>query len=277
MTDYTAFEITAEQAYFLADHLQAGTLPWKLAITVPYGDLSDRAGFNERCTAELTELKIIDEQGQVHAGVADAIRTVCGARQWLEWFVIKADDPEQMARAVAARISPPNVVVAQRYAQMITFTQMHLSYSESLVPVVTALLPEQPPARFTEFTLPMDLGVAIDSRIAQGADIVETLTAFDIPDREAQVMELARSGERTYIELTAHEATNGARHATDVSVNVTSSEVGRILVSTPPGEPREGGNSVFAPAENFAVAMAIRELTARLPSGTWFPDENFDI
>jgi hypothetical protein len=25
------------------------------------------------------------------------------------------------------------------------------------------------------------------------------------------------------------------------------------------------------------VAMAVRDLTDRLPSGTWFPDENFSI
>lgn len=274
---FEAFEVTAEQAWFLADHLETGTYPWKLAITAPYVDPGERERFNARCIEELTMLGVINEHGQVRPNVADAIRTVCGARQWLEWFTINAADQDQMLRGVASRITPPNTVIAQRYAQMVTFTPMQIAYSEALVPVVTAGLPDQPPARFSEFSLPMDLGVTIDKRIAQGADVIDTLTAFDIPDREAQVMALARSGERIYIELTAHEATNGARHGTDVSVSITSSDVGRILISPPPGEPRAGGTSVFAPAETFDVAMAIRELTARLPSGPWFPDENFDI
>lgn len=33
---------------------------------------------------------------------------------------------------------------------------------------------------------------------------------------------------------------------------------------------------MFAPAEPFAVAVALRDLTARLPT-PWFPHENFDI
>lgn len=123
----------------------------------------------------------------------------------------------------------------------------------------------------------MDTGKAIDARIGRGADIAETLVELGIPERDAEIMELARTGERITIELTAHEATNGSRHSTDVSVNVISTEVGLILVSPPAGEPREGGSSVFAPAEPFAIAMAVRDLTDRLPSGTWFHEENFSI
>lgn len=123
----------------------------------------------------------------------------------------------------------------------------------------------------------MDIGVAIDKRIAAGADIVDTLTELGIPERDAEVMEMAGTGERSYVELTAHEATNGARHETDVCNNVVNTEIGRILVSPPADEPRAGGESVFAPAEPFAIAMALRDLTDRLPSRTWFPDENFSI
>ena len=52
-------------------------------------------------------------------------------------------------------------------------------------------------------------------------------------------MEVARTGDHINVEITAHEATNGARHENDdVSINVISTEVGRILVSPPAGEPR---------------------------------------
>ena len=114
----------------------------------------------------------------------------------------------------------------------------------------------------------MDLGAAIDTRIAAGADVAETLAAFDIPEREAQIMELARHGERSWVEITAHEATaTGARHQTDVCVNLINSEVGRILVHPPTPTTRRGRReSMFAPAEPFAVAVALRDLTARLPT-----------
>jgi hypothetical protein len=273
---FQAAEVTAHQAWFLADHLRAGSYPWSLAITAPYTDPGERAAFNEQSRAELTETGIIDDQGDVAPAVAHAVKIACQPRQWLQWLTII--DKDQILRGVLARTSPPEAVVVLRYAQMVTLTPLQLSDSESIVPIITAGLPDDAlPARFEEFSLPMDIGKAIDDRIGRGADIVETLTDLGVPEREAEIMELARTGERITVELTAHEATNGARHSTDVSVNVISTEVGSILVSPPPGEPREGGSSVFAPAESFAVAMAVRDLTDRLPSGTWFPEENFSI
>jgi hypothetical protein len=275
-SNFEAVEVTAQQAWFLADHLRAGSYPWMLAITAPYADPGERSGFNQRCLAELAEAGIVDAHGQVKPSVAHAVKTVCQPRQWLEWLTII--DPQQILRGVLARSSPPDAVVALRYAQMVTFTPLQLTHSEAIVPIVTAgLPPDQRPANFDEFSLRMDTGKAIDDRIGRGADIVETLTELGVPEREAEIMEVARTGERITVELTAHEATNGARHNTDVSVNVISTEVGLILVSPPAGEPRAGGVSVFAPGEPFAVAMAVRDLTDRLPSGTWFPEENFSI
>jgi len=274
-SNFEAVEVTAEQAWFLADYLRAGTYPWKLAITAPYVDLSERDSFNQRCTDDLTAAQILDDQGCVRSTVAECIRVVCRARQWLEWLTMV--DEDQVLRGVLARTSPPDAVAALRYAQMVTFTPLQVAYTESVVPIITAGLADQPPANFDEFALPMDTGKAIDERIACGADVVETLTELGIPERDAQIMEIARTGEHTNVEITAHEATNGARHRTDVSINIINTEVGRILVSPPAGEPRAGGESVFAPADPFAVAMAVRDLTARLPSGTWFPEENFSI
>jgi hypothetical protein len=275
-SNFPAAEMTAHQAWFLADHLRVGSYPWSLAITAPYTDPGEKAAFDEQCRADLTETRVLDEEGNVVPAIAAAVKTACQPRQWLQWLTII--DQDRILRGVLARTSPPDAVVVLRYAQMVTLTPLQLHGSESLVPIITAGLPEdQRPAHFEEFSIPMDTGKAIDDRIGRGAEIVETLVDLGVPEREAEIMELARTGERITIELTAHEATNGARNNTDVSVNVISTEVGSILVSPPAGEPREGGSSVFAPAEPFAVAMAIRDLTDRLPSGTWFPEENFSI
>lgn len=274
-SSFEAVELTAQHAWFLADHLHAGSYPWKLAITAPYTDPSDRDAFNRQCIDELTEAGVFDVQGHVKPSVAESIRVVCQAHQWLEWLTIV--DQDQILRGVLARSTPPDAVVALRYAQMVTFTPLQLTHTESVVPIIAAGLPEQPPAQFDEFCLPMDTGKAIDARIGRGADVVETLTELGIPEWEAEIMEVARTGDHINVEITAHEATNGARHETDVGINVISTEVGRILVSPQAGEPRAGGSSVFAPADQFSVAMAVRDLTARLPSGTWFPEENFSI
>lgn len=253
-------------------------LSWKLAITAPYFDPADREAFNDQAQAELVESGVIDAAGNVKESAAHSIRTICHASQWFEWLTMNSTDNNQVLRGVLARASDSAAVVALRYAQMITFTPMQLTHSEAVVPIITAGLPDDAqPAHFSEFELSMDVGKAIDARIGKGADIVETLTDLGVPEREADIMEIARKGDRITVELTAHQATNGSRHQTDVSVNIISTEVGLILVSPVPGQPRAGGTSVFAPGESFAIAMAVRELTNRLPSGTWFPDENFDI
>lgn len=276
MAKFDAVEVTAHQAFFLADYLSAGTFPWKLAITGPYVDPSERVPFNERSLAELTETGVIDTQGRVNPSVAESVRTVCQTNQWLEWLTVV--DADQILRGVLARTTSTEAVVALRYAQMVTFTPLQLTHSGEVVPIISAgLPPDQPPLQFNEFELGMDIGKQIDERIARGADIVDTLTDLGVPEQDAEIMELARTGRRITVELTAHESTNGARHQTDVSINLISTELGLLLVSPPAGEPREGGTSVFMPAEPFAVSMAVRDLTARLPSGTWFPDENYDI
>ena len=186
MARYEAVEVTAHQAWFLADYLRAGMYPWKLAITGPYVDPAEREPFNAQSLAELTGAGVIDDEGRVKPSVAESIRTVCQPRQWLEWFTVISAD--QMLRAVLARTDPPHAVVALRYAQMVTFTPLQLDHSESIVPIITAGLPDdEPPAQFTEFELRMDIGKQIDERIGRGADVAETLTDLGISESSADI------------------------------------------------------------------------------------------
>lgn len=271
-----AAEVTCEQAWYLADLLQAGSYPWKLAITAPYYDPAERDSFNSRCREELLATDIIDAQENVHPAVAAAIRTVCHSHQWLEWLTVI--DKDQILRGVLARTRVhSDAVVALRYAQMLTLTPMQVAYTEAIVPIITVGLPDQAPARFGEFTLPMDTGVAIDKRIARGADVTTTLLELGIPERAAQAMDIARAGEWLNVELTAHESTNGAQRRTDVCINIINTAIGRILVAPADEQARAAASSIFSPADPFSVAVAIRDLTARLPSGAWFPDETLTI
>jgi len=72
-----AVELTAESAWFLAEKLGAGTFPWVLAITPPYGDDAQRAQFERDRVAELTRLGVMNADGQVDPSVAQWIRSVC--------------------------------------------------------------------------------------------------------------------------------------------------------------------------------------------------------
>ena len=49
MAEFEAAEVTAQQAFFLADYLGAGMYPSKLAITGAYVDPAERDQFNEKC------------------------------------------------------------------------------------------------------------------------------------------------------------------------------------------------------------------------------------
>src|SRR5262249_15605685 len=147
MTRFEAVEVTAHQAWFLAEYLNAGAFPWKLAVTAPYFDPAEREGFNAKTLTELTQSGVIDSSGNVKASAAHSIRTVCEPRQWLEWLTML--DADQVLRGVLARALDSAAVVALRYAQMITFTPLQLTHSEVVVPIITAGLPiDAHPAQF---------------------------------------------------------------------------------------------------------------------------------
>lgn len=280
MTDRFGVELTAREAWFLADHLHAGSFPWTLAITGAYTNPAERRLFNEQMITNLAgrPIPVMTQTGVVRADVASWIRIVCASRQWLTWQVTRSGDPNAIGRGVLARTNEfPNVVVALRWAQMVTFTQLEIPYSEALVPIITTGIEEKAPARFEDFTIKMDAGARADQLIKDGADPYEIAQSLGVPESAANLMALARSEEIVNVEVQAHDAVNGTRRETDVSVNLLNTVAGRILVSPPAGAAREGGESVFSPADSFSIAVALRDLTARLPSGTWFPEENLTL
>ena len=83
-TPVSAVELTAEQAWFLADRLGAGGFPWVLAITQPYSEPSAQAAFDADQVTALTRMGVLSADGAVHPAVAQWIRAVCRPRRWLE-------------------------------------------------------------------------------------------------------------------------------------------------------------------------------------------------
>jgi hypothetical protein len=263
-----AVELTAAQAWFVADTIGAGSLPWVLAVTPPYSQEAERDRFAAATVAELSALGVLTGPGAVDERVAAWIRVVCRAEQWLDLrFVAASGD---LLRGVVARRGG-RTVVALRNAQLITFTDMAIDHPHALVPVVTAGLSNRAPARFDDFALPAAVGARADDRIRGGVAVSEVLGFLGIPSSARPVVEAAFTPTRTYVEVVAGEHRNGHRVSTEVGVSVVDTTEGRVLVS--PAKAFDGEwVSTFTSGTPFAIAAAVERLTGSLPGGPWFPD-----
>lgn len=279
-TDPNAVELTVEQAWFIAETVGAGTFPWVLAITMPYTDAGERGAFMERQRAELTRLGVVSPDGTVNPAVADWVRVVCFSDRWLDLRYVgpgaaQAPGGPEMLRGIIARRGEragkaARTVVALRNAQLVTFTAMEIDDPRSLVPVLSVGLRQRAPARFDEFTLPTRVGVRADERLRSGAPLTEVLDYLGIPASARPVVESVFAGPRTYVEVVAGCAHNGRHASTEVGVSVVDTASGRILIT--PSSAFDGEwVSTFQPGTDFAIAVAIEQLTASLPEGQWFP------
>jgi hypothetical protein len=261
-----AVELTADAAWFLADTLGAGTLPWVLAITPPYSESPQRAGFEAAQTDQLGRMGIM-AGAAVDPAVAQWIRLVCRAPQWLELRFVAGRG--RMLRGFVAR-DGGRTVVALRTAELVTFTEMDIHHPHALVPVLTAGLSQQPPARFDEFSLPARVGARADEQVRNGAQLREVLEYLGIPASARPVVEAAFGLRRTYVEIVAGQHRDGHHISTDVGVSVVDTTAGRVLVS--PSKAFDGEwVSTFTPGTSLAIAAAVERLTAALPDGPWFP------
>ena len=88
-----------------------------------------------------------------------------GPSQWLELRFVAGRGA--MLRGIIARNSS-GTVVALRNAELLTFTAMDIDHPQALVPVLSAGLSGQSPARFEEFSLPARAGAKADERMRDG-------------------------------------------------------------------------------------------------------------
>ena len=141
-----AVELTAEQAWFVADALGAGSFPWVLAITPPYSDHAQRAAVEARLSAELVELGVMTEDGVIDPGVRQWVTATCWPRRWLELRFVSGSG--NMLRGQVARrdLHTDEHTVALRSGGLVTFTALDIDDPQALVPVLTAGLSGRPPA-----------------------------------------------------------------------------------------------------------------------------------
>lgn len=270
-----AVELTVDAAWFLADALDAGTFPWVLAITVPFTDEGHRSAFNIRQRQELSRIGVLDSAGAVHPAVARWIRTICRPDKWLDLRYVDAGSstPALMRGLIARRDRPDETltVVALRNAHLLTLTVIDADEPSVLVPSVVAGLRRRHPAKFPEFTLPTDIGAKADEQLRSGAALGEVLGFLGVPAAAHPVVESAFYGPRTYVEVVAGQRTQEGEQTTSVGVSVMDTTTGRVLIA-----PHRAGDgtwlSTFAPGSEFAIAVAVDQLTGLLPAGRWFPD-----
>lgn len=263
-----AVELTVDQAWFIADTTEAGMFPWVLAITPPYSEPAERAAFEGKQIAGLTQLGVMAEDQTVDPAVAQWIRLVCRAEQWLELRIVHGAG--HLLRGIVAR-SDSRTVVALRTAELVTFTDMDIDHPHALVPVITAGLDHRSPAHFDEFSLPAHVGARADEQIRNGKPLPEVMEFLGIPASARPVVEGAFSRRRSYVEIVAGEHRNGQHTTTDVGVSVVDTPAGRVLVS--PTQAFDGEwVSTFSAGTPLAIAAAVERLNCNLPAGRWFPD-----
>ena len=262
-----AVELTAEQAWFVADALSAGSFPWVLAITPPYHESSARAAFEAARGAELKDMGVVSEDGVINPAVRQWVTTVCRSRRWLELrFVSGAGD---LLRGFIAR-RDGHTVVALRSGGLVTLTALDIEHPQALVPILTAGLSRREPARFDEFTIPARIGARADEQLRSGATLADVVEYLGIPPSARPVVEAAFSAGRTYVEIVAGDHRDGHRVSTEVGVSVVDTPAGRILVA--PSKAFDGEwVSTFTSGTPLAIAAAVERLTATLPDGPWFP------
>ena len=267
-----AAELTAEQAWFVADALSAGSFPWVLAITPPFSDHAQRAAFAARLSAELVELGVMTEDGVIDPGVRQWVTATCWARRWLELRFVSGSG--NMLRGHVARrdLHTDEHTVALRSGGLITFTALDIDHPQTLVPVLTAGLSGQPPATFEEFMIPARTGARADEQLRDGAELDDVMEFLGIPETARAVVEAAYSTDRSYVEIVAGDHRDGHRVSTDVGVSVVDTREGRVLVT--PSKAFDGEwVSTFTSGTPLAIATAIERLTSTLPDGPWFPHQ----
>ncbi len=263
-----AVELTVDAAWFLADTIGAGSLPWVLAITPPYREPGERARFEAAQTDQLSRMGLMAVDGTANPAVAQWIRLVCRATEWLELRFVAPGG--RMLRGIVARAGG-RTVVALRNAELVTYTEMDIDHPHALVPVLSAGLSHRRPARFDEFSLPANAGARADDQIRNGASVRDMLEYLGIPMNARPVVESAFDPRRTYVEIVAGQHRDGHRISTDVGVSIVDTTMGRILVA--PSKAYDGQwVSTFTPGTPAAIATAVERLTAALPDGPWFPD-----
>lgn len=267
-----AVELTAEQAWFVADALSAGSFPWVLAITPPFSEHAQRAAFAARLAAELVELGVMTEDGVIDPGVRQWVTATCWARRWLELRFVSGSG--NMLRGHVARrdLHTDEHTVALRSGGLITFTALDIDHPQTLVPVLTAGLSGRPPATFEEFTIPARTGARADEQLRDGAELDDVIEFLGIPQTARAVVEAAYSTDRSYVEIVAGDHRDGHRVSTNVGVSVVDTRQGRVLVT--PSKAFDGEwVSTFTSGTPLAIATAIERLTSTLPDGPWFPHQ----
>ncbi|MDT5203808.1 MAG: hypothetical protein QOD34_444 [Mycobacterium sp.] len=266
-----AVELTVEQAWCIAETVEAGTFPWVLAITTPYTDAAERGAFIAAQTAELARMGVVSADGGINRAVADWIRVVCFPERWLDLRYVGSaavSGSEDLLRGIIARRGN-KTVVALRNAQLVTFTAMDIHDARALVPVLGVGLAQRPPAQFDEFSLPAQVGARADERLRNGAPLTEVLDFLGIPQSARAVVESVFTGPRSYVEIVAGCHHDGRHTTTEVGMSIVDTPVGRVLVS--PSRAFDGEwISTFSPGTAFAVAVAAEQLTNQLPDGHWF-------
>ncbi|EFV14685.1 ESX secretion-associated protein EspG [Segniliparus rugosus] len=272
-----AVELTAAQAWFIADQIGAGEYPWSLAITQPFGSPLVADKIADELRQELAALGVIGKDGEIDQRVATWVRTVCAARRCFEARTVRGGVPALDARSNQLRTLVAQqdglTVVAMRAGALVTFTQLGAPHPRTLASVLTAGLPGAEPAKFRQFALPTSDGAKADERLRAGVSADAVLAGLGIPEEASAALRAMFAGPRSYVEISFRSKPGSAEN---IGIGVLDTVAGRVLVA-PSRAPDGQWVSTFSPGTAAAVAAALAALAeetglAQEPeSAAWSP------
>ncbi|MGL6236512.1 MAG: ESX secretion-associated protein EspG [Segniliparus sp.] len=270
-----AVELTAAQAWLVADLVGAGEYPWPLAITQPFGNPLVAGKIIDGLRQELAGLGVLDSDGNVDQRVAAWVRAVCAARRRgetgsFEARTVRAGSAAPTGRADQLRTvvvcRDDSTVVAMRAGALVTLTNLGPAHPRTLASVLTAGLPGAEPATFRQFSLPTADGALADERLRAGAPAQRVLAGLDLPDEARDTLAAMLAGPRSFVEISsvspdraAHPETARLGTAADIGIGVLDTVAGRVLVA-PSKAPDGQWLSTFSPGTTAAIAAALAAL-----------------
>ncbi|WP_165618340.1 ESX secretion-associated protein EspG [Mycobacterium talmoniae] len=255
----TAVDVTIDGLLVVADALGGVGDDFPLVLGVKPSNIFDddiKAAVWADVRERLTEQRILDEDGQVNAGVAHMVEIVTRPERTLEarWW---RRSRKQLLRFAICRRGDEHVIAARSDDKIV---MQRIASSVGLAAMVEVVIGSVAAAPMGPVTGPAD-------RLA-AATRTEDLTRYGCDIKSASALLAATSKPTEWVHLVATETLPGGKIARpEPAAGILDSEQGRVV-----SLPKHVGHNLhatFLAGTTDNLARTIRELTAFLPSGSW--------
>ncbi|MFC9966135.1 ESX secretion-associated protein EspG [Nocardia ignorata] len=259
--------LTNDALLAVADRLGVQTLPLTLRVGLQQDSYEQWRRAHEQAVADLRDSGLIDAEGEVDPGLADAL------------FVLAQPDRELAVRIYAEDGTKRVCVVRRGGAHAIavrtddTFEVNSVwcdGSAEELARPVLAALGHREPAQFSGFSAPADELTRRLDGATTAAEFADGLYALDATERDATVLGAAFASCTGHAEIVVYSHEDGSTTRAPGAVAVYDTGRGRI-VAAPTISPDRQIWSTLTTGTDHRVTQAVAALIEGLPGGRWMP------